>query len=492
MGDRSGGEVGLFLRRARELLKRPAVTCERSLSAREIGRLLGREHVGAVVVQDGAGPAIGIVTDRDLRRVVTERRDPSTTTAAELMSWPLVSVAPEAFAFQAALEMTRRHIHHVVVIEDRRAIGVLSSWDFLFFPTTHPVALAREIDAATSLDDLAELAPRVTGLVRQLVNRGESTYQIGQIVSELNDRLVIRVLYFVAKRVGEAGEDPPVSYCWLAIGSEGRREQTLRTDQDNCLVYEDPPRHLAVAAAKYFAGFTEEATRALVAVGFPPCDGGFMASNPRWCQPLSVWRRYFLSWIRQPSPEKVLPACIFFDLLPVAGAKPLAHALRGIIDTEAPRNSAFVALLAKDVVWRRPPLTVFGNVKVQRRGVHRGRVEVKAAGSLQLVGAARLYAIQLALGVTNTVERFQAVGARGLYSESDITAMVQAHQHLTRLRLIHELGRLERGETPDKWIDPRQLSRADALLFLDALRIVERVQAGIRGRFATDFIPIDR
>jgi CBS domain-containing protein len=472
------------------MVRRPPVTCGRDLPAVEVARLLSAERVGSVVVVDAEGAPAGIVTDRDLRsRVVAEGRDPAALRAGQIMSAPLVGVRPGAFAFEALLEMTRRGIHHLGVIEDDRLLGVVSSYDFLLLQATHPVTLAREITRADSLDALAELAPRVTQLVQRLIDEGGTAHDVGQIVAELNDRMVIRVLGLTAGALDETGAVAPVPYCWLLFGSEARREQTLRTDQDNGLVYTDPPPELAAAAADYYARFAAEAIQGLLRVGFPPCPGQVMASNPRWCQPVSVWLGQFQRWMRQPRPELVLEACIFFDLRPLVGATEHAARLTGAVRREAPERRPFLTLLARDVVERRVPLTMFGNVAVPRGGPHRDTVDVKGAGALQLVGAARLLALELGLGETNTVERIRAAAARGAIAQEQAREITDAYQLLVRIRLVHQLAQLAAGVPVDNHVNPARLSHADAVLFRDALKTVARVQANIRGRFATDFAP---
>lgn len=483
-------DLSLFRHRVRDLVKRPLVTCGLEVSASEVARRMSREGVGSVVVVGAGGTPVGIVTDRDLRRkVVGEGRDPGMMDAAAIMSAPLVTIRASAFAFEAALEMVRRHIRYLVVVEDDRAMGVVSSRDFLVLHTTHPVTLGREIGRAVSLPALADLAGRITELVQRLVDEGGGAHDIGQLVAELNDRLVLRVLGLTASALEEAGATPPVPYCWLVFGSEARREQTLRTDQDNGLVYADPPPDLRQAAAAYYGRFAEGAIQGLVAIGFPPCQGGTMASNPRWCQPLAVWTDYFRAWMTSSSPTNVLDASIFFDLRPLTGAVELGAALSGVVRAEAPQHRSFLTTVARDVVSRPVPLTVFGNLRTHAHGPHRGAVDVKGAGNLQLVGAARLFALQLGLGETNTVERFRAAAARGAVSETDVGEVTDALQHLMRLRLVHQLGQLRRGEPPDNYVTPDTLSHADGLLFRDALRTVRRVQAAVRERFATDFAP---
>ena len=484
------GELSLFLHRVRDLIKRPPVTCAPGVSAVDVAQRLSREGVGSVVVVAEDGAPVGIITDRDLRRkVVAEGRDPVTTPVSAIMSTPLVTLRPSAFAFEAVLEMTRHRIRHIVLVEEGRPVGVVSSRDFLALQTTHPVTLAREITRAVSLDALAELAGRVTTLVRRLVDEGGTAYDIGQIVAELNDRIVVRVLGLTAGELEDAGEEaPPVGFCWLSFGSEARREQTLRTDQDNGLVYADPPAHLAARAAEYYGRFADLAIRSLVRVGFPPCPGNSMASNPTWCQPLSVWKGYLHRWMRETGPEHVLAACIYFDARPLGGAGELGAALTTIIRAEAPEHRAFLGYLARDVVARRLPVTIFGNIAVPRSGPHRGGVDLKGAGGLQLVGAGRLYNLALSLGETNTVDRIRAAAARGIFKDAEAREITDAFQHLMRLRLVHQLEQIARGEAPDNYIIPSRLSRADALLMRDAMKTVSRVQTEVRERFATDFV----
>jgi CBS domain-containing protein len=484
------GELSLFRHHVRELIPRPPATCGPALSAAAVARRFSRESVGSLVVVDDDGAPIGIVTDRDLRtRIVAEGRDADATPAGAIMSSPLVTLPGAAFAFDAVLEMTRRGIRHLGILDDGRLVGVISSRDLLALQAAHPVSLAREIVRAGSLERLAALATQVTDLVRRLVADGGSAYDLGRIVAELNDRMVVRVLGLSAAVLERDGHPPPATpFCWLVFGSEARREQTLRTDQDNGLLYTDPEPAMTAATATYFARFATAAIEALVTIGFPRCPGDVMASNPRWCQPLSVWTAYFRGWLEQPRPDDALAAAIFFDVRPIAGALEVAAPLERQVRTEAPGARAFLRLLARDVVERRPPRTLLGNVAVRRRGPRRGTVDVKGAGALQLTGAGRLAALTLGLAETNTIDRFRAAAERGLYAAAEAREITDACQHLFRVRLVHQLDRIAAGAAPDNDVDPAQLSRADALLLRDALRTVERVQAGVRERFATDLL----
>ena len=480
--------MSLFLHPVREFIARSPVTAAPRTGVRDLARQMAAAGVGSVVIVGEDGAPAGIVTDRDLRaKVVAEGRDPAATVAADVMSSPLVTVSPGAYGFEALLEMTRRGIHHLVVLEDGRLVGVVSSHDFLRVQATHPVAVSREIRLAGSVDDLARLGARVTALVSRLVSEGGTPYDVGRIVAELNDQILQRVLELVSGPGAPVGP-PPVPFCWLAFGSEARREQTLRTDQDNGLAYADPPPGDAAAVQAYFARLAAEINGALVRVGFPECPGRIMASNPEWCQPVSVWTARFRHWMQGSGPQEVLHACIFFDLRPVGGTEALGSELQAVIRAEAPGSRRLLGLLARDVVDRPVPLTVFGNLRLARSEPHRGTVDLKGGGGMQLVGAARVHALALGLEETNTVDRFRAATAREVYGEAEGLEITDAHQLLQRLRLVHQLGCLERGEPADNRINPKRLSHADALLLREALRTVTRVQAGLRERYATDLL----
>jgi CBS domain-containing protein len=448
-----------------------------------------RRGVGAAIVTAADGHPVGVVTDRDLRRkFVAEARDPRTAVAGQIMSAPVVTVAPDAFAFEALLEMTRRDIHHLPLVEHGRLVGVVASDDLLFAQTAHPVTLAREIGRAETVAELRDAAAPVIGLVRRLVGEGGTAYDVARLVTELNDRLVLRALALVldALETGE-GVRPPGAFSWLAFGSEGRREQTLRTDQDNGLVYAEAPEGDASAAAFYHR-LGERMIAALIEIGFPPCPGRIMASNPEWCQPLSVWHRYFEQWMGETTPEHVLAASIFFDLRPLGGEGDLGDRLAEHIRAAAPKETLFLRRMAQEVVDDRLPVGLFGRLVVEREGPRRGTVDLKQGGSRQLVGAGRVHALARGLGETNTIDRLRASAAGGIHTETEIRDITGAYQHLLRLRLVHQLDQLDRGQEVDNHVRVDRLSRADSVLLRDALRIVAEVQRRVRHHYGTDLL----
>ncbi len=483
------GELALFVRRVADLVKGTPVTCAPEASVAKAAQLMTGRGVGSVAVVDGAGTPVGIVTDLDLRAKVLAAGLPPSTPVSRVMSSPVLSLEPDRPAFDALLEMTRRGIHHIGVVADGRLIGVLSSHDIILLQGAHPVALMRQIDAQTDVGGLAGTAPDVQRVVRWLAEAGASAYDIGRIVAELNDHLVRRALALLVAELATQGHGPPpMPYAWLAGGSEGRREQTLKTDQDNGLVYRDPPAELQTEAAAYFGRLAAGMEKTLVELGFPRCDGGFMASNPRWCQPESTWRRYFGSWMDTPEPEQVLRASIFFDLRPIAGDQSLGQVLWNWVCARAPSQTLFLRYMGKAALERQVPLGLFGGFVVERSGAHKDMLDLKARGVFPVTQAMRAYALSLGVRETNTVERLTAAAGRGVFTGEQAQELRDAYEVISRIRLDHQLACVAGGRPPDNFVSPVSLRKADKILLKEAFKSLAGLQREVEDRFQTSMI----
>jgi CBS domain-containing protein len=480
------GEVALFVRRAGDLVRGPAVTCGPATSSADAARLMTREGIGSVIVVGADGEALGIVTDRDLRRRVVARDLAPSTPVATIMSSPVAGIDRGGLAFEALLEMTRRSIHHLAVLDGERLAGVLSSSDIMGLQGAHPVALVRDIERQSSPAGLSALAPRLPAVVRWLFEAGVGVLPIGQIVTEINDRLARRAVALAEQEVaGQGAGPPPVSYSWVALGSEGRREQTLRTDQDNALVYADPSAGDEPAVAVYFGRLAHRVSATLVDAGFPVCAGGFMASNPEWCQPVSAWRGYFDRWMATPRPAALLNAALFFDWRPVAGNLAVAQEIWRSVCEQVPRRTVFLRHMASAAVERRPPIGVFGRLRVERSGPHRGTIDLKARGTFPFTHAIRVHALALGMGETNTDARLTAVGARGVLGAAAVRETREAFEVVCRLRLARQLECLEAGVPADNAVDPRKLGRVDRMLLREAFVSLGSLQRDLEERFQT-------
>jgi CBS domain-containing protein len=476
---------GLLGRRVLDLASTPPLTCPLSATIAAAAAQMSARAAGSIVVVGDLGEPLGIVTDRDLRNRVVARGASAEVPVAQIMSAPLVSVPADTPAFEALLEMTRRSIHHLGVVEGGRLVAIVSSHDMVLAEGAHPLALARAIEAEESLDGLAASAPRLIAVVRWLVTGGAGASEIGRLVAEINDRLVARALALIERALEVEGHGrPPVAYSWLVTGSEGRREQTLKTDQDNALIYADSPKD--GEAAVYFSLLAERMGAALVRLGFPACPGGFMASNARWCQPERVWHEYFASWMENPNPEPIVDASLFFDLRPVAGDPEPGRALWSWVCERAPKRTLFLRYLAQDAVSQPSALGWFRRFRVERSGPRRGRLDLKAVAVFPMTQAMRVCGLSLGLRETHTLDRLAGAEAAGLLRPQDAADLREAYEIVTRMRIAHQLRCLDEGIAPDNFLDPRRLSRGDGLLLKHALRTVAWVQRFVEDRFQTD------
>ncbi|MEW6047854.1 MAG: DUF294 nucleotidyltransferase-like domain-containing protein, partial [Bacillota bacterium] len=323
-----------------------------------------------------------------------------------------------------------------------------------------------------------------------LVDAGVSAIDLARIAAELNDALVRRVLALTEARLAEEGYgEPPVPYCWLALGSEGRREQTLRTDQDNALVYVTDSLVPPWGAEVYFKRLAERTVQGLVRCGVPPCPAGVMASNPKWCQPVDVWREYFSRWVRESSVQDLLLASIFFDFRPVWGESRLAHQLRRHLGEQIASWRAFLRLLAWSAVYWVPPLGVFGRIVTPRWGPARGMIDLKPQGMLPLVGSVRVHALDLGLPHTNTLDRIrEASAADGRLAPGEVEELTAAYETITRLRLRSQLADLRAGRAPSGPMPLHALNRADRAALREAFAAIRRLQDDLRSRFMTDVL----
>ena len=305
----------------------PALLCRQETTIREAAQMLSSSKATCVFVVDASGSAIGIVTDRDFAEKVVARAMPLELRVTEIMSAPVVAVEASERLFLALLAMVSRNIHHVLVTQQGRPTGVLTAHDLMVLQGKSPLNVVRFIDAQTNVQDLSSAQQRIAGLLPLLLREGAKASHVTRVVAEVNDRLIVKILQFAEARLGP----PPATYCWVVLGSEGRREQTFKTDQDNALVFSDSADH--PAAREYFANLAAFAQDALSTCGYPLCTGNYMASNPRWRQPLRVWLNYFQQWITGAALHDTEDALLFFDMRPVAGDfslfQTLAAGIRG-------------------------------------------------------------------------------------------------------------------------------------------------------------------
>jgi CBS domain-containing protein len=474
----SSGQT-LFMTPMTQLVGREPILVPPATTIAEAARSMSQHGVSSLLVGDG-DRVCGIVTDRDLRnRVLAQDRDPGEPVAAIMTPEPLTIEASSPL-LEGILAMAGRGIHHLPLTREGRVIGMVTTRDLMTLQTQHPLYLAAQIQKAGSVERLVALCRQVPRLFELLLASGMRSEQVPKVLSTLNDTVTRRLIALARQQLGPA----PAPFAWLAFGSQAREEQSLKTDQDNGLVYGDAATPDADA---WFAALARFVCDGLDACGYPHCPGKIMATTDEWRLPLSGWLQHFRDWASLPDPTAVLRVSIFFDLRGVHGEPHLVSRIReAMVDCGRGRGkSVFVAALARQAVSYDVPLGIFRRFVLASRGEHGETLEIKAQGLLPLTDLVRVRAIAAGVTAPGTQARIAQLLADEQLSRRDADRLDGAHRLLTGLRIRLHADQLRRGEQPHNHLDPGTLSHAERTALRDAFRVIREAQKGLTMDFPT-------
>lgn len=467
-----------------DLMVRNLVTCGPDMSIRDAAAKMTRNQVSSIVVTDGRGTPLGVMTNRDLRsRVVAEGRSGDESVSG-VMNRALHSVDRKTYAIDALLHMSEHHIRHLLVMDGDSAAGILSEHDFQVEVGSSPLGIIAQIEKAQTVDHLARLRKRIDNVLEMLLMQGVPVDKVVSLVTGINDRVTQRVLSLVEHAMADSGMGPaPVPYCWMALGSEGRREQTLLTDQDNSLSYADVPGEDGERVRRWFLAFSEGVVDGLVLYGIPRCPGGIMASNPSWCQPEGKWRETFSKWVLRPDPLAVMLSMIFFDFRAVHGGTEFIAGLREELHGNLRKKKTILELSAREALENPPPIGFFREFIVERSGEHRNQLDLKRRGLRPVIEAARIRALDLGVDRTNTMERLEAVRDAGILDDGLYSDIREAYHFMNRLRIDRYLDAVAMNRDPDNFIDPATLNSLQRNMLKESFSAVARLQKKLLGGY---------
>ncbi len=456
-----------------EIANKEAITVSDGATIQEAAQGMSHHRISSVVIVDDKNLPVGLVTDSDLReKVVARGRNPGET-VKNIMNLPLIRVDAKDYCFEAVLKMLKYNVHHLLVIKDGALSSVVTNHDLLLLQGKSPLSLAKDIESRQTIEGLQSVSKKINHLVGFLLKEGTKAGNIMKIVSELNDRLVKKVLKIAERKFGPA----PVPYCWIALGSEGRREQIFRTDQDNALIYADrAAADQEAAVSAYFSEFASFANEGLEKCGFTPCPAQYMASNSQWRQPLRVWKKYFSDWISTPTADAVLKSLIFFDFRALYGEFSLADELRSYLTDIIEGQKVYLGHLANTVVKNRPPLGFLKSFVVEKSGEHKDELNIKIKGVAPLVDIVRLFALERGVKETSTLERIGALRDKHTILREYADEIEHAFEFITLLRVHHQAELLQEGKAIDNFINPNKLSNLEKKTVKDAFHLIARLQ----------------
>lgn len=462
-----------------ELAARQPVVCAPELPLRLAVRLMHEQRVGSVVIVDEAQSPQGIFTLRDLARAISENDKALEAPVGTQMTPQPFHLEPAASAFDAALAMTERHIAHICLVEDGRLTGVLSERDLFSLQRVDLVHLAHSIRHAERLETLVALRRDIRQLVERMLAHGASSTQITQLVSLLNDHTVIRVIELVIAELG----DPGVPFSWLSFGSEGRREQTLHSDQDNGILFEAADAAEAEAIRNRLLPLAQRINQDLARCGFILCPGQVMAGNPALCLSRAEWSRRFAGFIQSATAEHLLAATIYFDMRVLWGPEEGCRQLRRELLERIADTPLFQRLMADNALRRRPPLGRIRDFVVARRGAEKDTLDLKEQGLTPFVDGARLLALAHGIEDCNTLERLRQLVARGVIEPRDGAAYEEAYQFIQLIRLQLHQQQARQGRPYGNRLDPDDLNHLDRRILRESLRQAQRLQSSLALRY---------
>ena len=462
-----------------ELAMRHPVTCSPDTPLREAVKLMHEQQVGSIVAVDEHKAPLGIITLRDLREVVANGNGDFSEAIERHMTCSPFFLSPDHSAFDAAIAMTERHIAHVCLVKDQRLCGVVSERDLFSLQRVDLVHLARTIRSAQRIEQLVSLRGEIGQLVERMLAHGASSTQITHIITLLNDHTVCRVIELTLAEKG----DPGVPFSWLCFGSEGRREQTLHTDQDNGILFEARDAAQAAEIRGKLLPIAQQINQSLAQCGFSLCKGNIMAGNPELCLSRAEWARRFAAFIREATPENLLGSSIYFDLRVVWGdEKGCAQLRRGILD-QVGDNRLFQRMMAENALRNRPPVGRFREFVLARKNGEKATLDLKVQGLTPFVDGARLLALAHGIETNNTLERLRQLVEKQVIERLDGAAYEEAYHFIQQTRMQqHQIQTRENLPWSNR-VDPDSLNHLDRRILRESLRQAQRLQSSLALRY---------
>lgn len=446
-------EEASFVLEVQRIIYKNPVICSPEMTIAGAASEMDKNSVSSIIVVDTHTIPIGILTHSDLTKVFIsgDRLDPVT----EFMSSPVKTINAQATIFEAYTKMIDAGIDHLVVTKNDKVFGVITRKDIQIHlePSFSIVKLFRKVLKATSIDELKTVFEGLMVSVSKIAMNGPNFFDLTRMLRSVHDAVVCKVIRILS------AEHAPAQFLWIHMGSSGRKEEIIATDQDNALIYlGDNPAALA-----------NNINESLAKIGLPKCPGKYMASNSMWNQPLPVWKEYFKQWFSDPIPYHLRYLSVFLDMRPVCGETALYNELLESIKPAVKAEA--VKLMAEDAIEIRPPLGIFGIL-----GLHQG-VDLKTYGIYPIINGARVLAIDSGVwGVTNTKERLEALSANMTISNAMCHDLIESYGFLQDLRLRHHARAVLNKSRTNNLITAKELSHTDLLILKESLKIVSEFQ----------------
>lgn len=456
------------------------VSCDAKTTVKEIAEMMSKRRVGAMLVVQNKLP-IGIITDKDLRNKIVTGIFPITATASQVMSTPVITYPKKLTVTQAQMAMMKSNISHLCLTKDgtpnTKVVGMLSKHDIMVSLGNNPAAIIKAIKRTKKFKEVKILRKSIMSLLQGYLDQNIPMTITSKIITELNDVCIKQIIKIALEKIETP---PPVSFAWLSIGSQGRSEQLLQTDQDNALIYEDVPEPKNEETKAYFLALAKIVTKGLLTIGYEYCPAEMMASNPKWCLSLTNWKKLTAFWIANPGKEEVLLSSTFFDFNLTYGESKLTEALSDAIFEQVKIHPTFFVHLASGALQNASPTGFFRQFLVEQNGAHKDFFDLKRRALMPLIEGARVLILSHSVkGINNTAERFEKLASLEPNNEELYLACSYASKALTKFRTKQGLLHSDSG----RFIELNTLTKEEKIKLKRTFKTIKELQDLLNIRF---------
>jgi len=449
------------------------ITCLKDSSIKEAAKIMSSNRIDSIIIVENKRP-IGIITDKDFRLKIATGLVKIDVDIEKIMSSPVITFPEKITVAEAQIAMIKYKISHLCITKDgtpnSELVGILSEHDIVVLHGNNPSVLIKELNRATDVQTLKYIREKTTNLLKGYLAQSLPITFISKIISEINDVLTIKAIELSLK---EMGNKPPVKFAWLALGSQGRKEQLLKTDQDNALVFEDTSIEDYPNTKTYFLKLSKKINDMLQIVGYEYCPANMMASNPNWCLSLSEWKKQFDTWIKKPTDDAVMMCTIFFDYNFVYGHKDLVHKMSKSIFKSIASFEIFLNFLGRNALRNPSPLGFFRQFLVEHDGAHKDQFDLKSRALMPLIDAARLITLSHNIkDKNNTISRFNKLAKVEPQNKDLYLSCLDAFKILLHYRTEQGIKHNNSG----RYIDLNTLTKSEKLKLKGCFKPLKDIQ----------------
>jgi CBS domain-containing protein len=474
----------LYSRKMESIEYRDIVACRDDTPIYQAAQLMAQHKISCIFVRNQTGDIVGYVTDITLRDNVVAQLMDAHKPVQDVMDNPIISINTEAYVYEAILMMFRTKTRYLLIKKEDAYVGFISRTKLLSEQAQSPLVFIQSVKLSLSVGELKRKWEEVPQMATQLLGRGVHAEIVNQVITTVADTIAIKVIESVIAEMGT----PPAKFVFMVLGSEGRKEQTFKTDQDNAIIYEDKANEHREEVRTYFLEFAKHVSDKLNHIGFVYCEGGFMAMNPEWTHSLSYWKRNYTTWMAESVPESVIKFSTFFDCRYLYGDETIITELKEFLDAELQRPMEKLFFhMAKNALQYEPPLTFFKKIRTFTKDSQEV-FDIKKAMT-PIVDLARVYALKNRIFDVNTGERLKALKDKGIFTQVAYQELIQSYYFLMGMRLRRQATQIIHDKmAPNNYIDPETLTKIERVTLKEIFKTIEGFQARIRMEFTGNLL----